>query len=93
MDSFDKTAPQAVDAEAAPEEPGNGITRGSLLARAGVVAAGGALAASGLSLTRPGSALAQNGDEIVPPPPSIGADVPVTYFGPTPSQVDKPSGS
>src|SRR5262245_7300850 len=27
--------------------------------------------------------------EIQPAPPSVGADVPVTYFGPAPSQVDK----
>lgn len=27
--------------------------------------------------------------EIIPPPPSIGADVPLTYFGPAPSQVQK----
>jgi hypothetical protein len=77
------------DAEPGPE---SGITRRSLLRRAGVVTAGGALAASplGLSLARPGSAAAQTGgNEIQPPPPSIGADVPVTYFGPTPSQVDK----
>jgi hypothetical protein len=69
-----------------------GITRRTLVGRAGAAAAGGALAASplGLSLARPGAALAQTGDnEIEPPPPSIGADVPVTYFGPTPSQVDK----
>src|SRR3989442_4800199 len=31
---------------------------------------------------------AQGGVEVAPPPPSIGADVPLVYFGPTPSQVD-----
>lgn len=31
---------------------------------------------------------AQGGVEIAPPPPSIGADIPLVYFGPTPSQVD-----
>ena len=91
MDSPDTTPPPAPEAAAATEEDGSGITRGSLVARAGVLAAGGALAASGLGLARPGLAFGQNGDdnEIAPPPPSIGADVPVTYFGPTPSQVQK----
>jgi len=27
-------------------------------------------------------------EEVAPPPPAIGADVPLVYFGPTPSQVD-----
>ena len=91
MESPDTTPPPAPEAAAATEEDGSGFTRGSLVARAGVLAAGGALAASGLGLARPGLAFGQNGDdnEIAPPPPSIGADVPVTYFGPTPSQVQK----
>src|SRR5919106_142387 len=91
MDSPDTPPPPAPEAATATEEDGSGITRGSLVARAGVLAAGGALAASGLGLARPGLAFGQNGgdDEIAPPPPSIGADVPVTYFGPTPSQVQK----
>ena len=91
MDSPDTTPQPAPEAAAATEEDGSGFTRGSLVARAGVLAAGGALAASGLGLARPGLAFGQNGDdnEIAPPPPSIGADVPVTYFGPTPSQVQK----
>ena len=93
MDSQEKTPSQpAHEADAVAEELEGGITRSSLLARAGVVAAGGALAASplGLDLIRPRAAFAQSGDnEIAPPPPSIGADVPVTYFGPTPSQVQK----
>jgi hypothetical protein len=94
MDSAEKTPPQPnAGADALPEAPESGITRGSLLARAGVVAAGGALLASplGLGLARPRAAGAQNGgdNEIAPAPPSVGADVPVTYFGPTPSQVDK----
>ena len=94
MDSLEKTPPQpGNEVEAVPEGPESGFTRGSLFARAGAVAAGSALLASplGLGLARPGSARAQNGgdDEVVPAPPSIGADVPLTYFGPTPSQVDK----
>jgi hypothetical protein len=91
MDSPENTPPQpSVEAAAVPRRSESGITRGSLLARAGAVAAGSALLASpiGLGLARPGAARAQDG-EIVPAPPSIGADVPVTYFGPTPSQVDK----
>ncbi len=28
-------------------------------------------------------------DEVVPPPPSIGTDIPLTYFGPPPSEVQK----
>jgi hypothetical protein len=35
-----------------------------------------------------GAALAQS-DDVKPSPPSIGADVPVTYFGPAPSSVQK----
>src|SRR5918992_5186441 len=90
MDSPETPPPPAPEAATATEEDGSGITRGSLVARAGVLAAGGALAASGLGLARPRAAFAQGGDnEIAPPPPSIGADVPVTYFGPTPSQVQK----
>src|ERR671915_2520592 len=91
MDSPETPPPPAPEAATATEEDGSGITRGSLVARAGVLAAGGALAASGLGLARPGLAFGQNGDdnEIAPPPPSVGADVPVTYFGPTPSQVKK----
>jgi hypothetical protein len=97
MDSHDTTPQAGEQPKAAVEvQEGNesGLTRGSLLARAGVVAAGGALLASplGLNLARPGRAFAQAGggdNEIAPPPPSIGADVPVTYFGPTPSQVQK----
>ncbi|MEJ7654777.1 MAG: hypothetical protein WKH64_16290, partial [Chloroflexia bacterium] len=29
------------------------------------------------------------GDDVAPAPDSIGADIPVTYFGPKPSEVDK----
>src|SRR5271154_5237304 len=36
-----------------------------------------------------GSALAQEPAEVQPAPPSIGADVPLTYFGPQPSQVQR----
>jgi hypothetical protein len=94
MDSLERTPSHSSgQTDAAAEEPESGITRSSLLARAGVVAAGGALAASplGLDLIRPRGAFAQGGgdNEIAPAPPSIGADVPVTYFGPTPSQVQK----
>jgi hypothetical protein len=40
--------------------------------------------------THGGAALAQAADaEIAPAPPSIGADVPVTYFGPAPSSVKR----
>ena len=68
------------------EEADNGFTRRSVLARAGVVG-GAALALPALgALARPGVALA---DEVAPAPPSIGADVPLTYFGPSPSQVQK----
>ncbi|MBA2297157.1 MAG: hypothetical protein H0W14_03895, partial [Actinobacteria bacterium] len=68
------------------EEARDGLTRRSVLARAGVV--GGAALAVPLvgALARPGVALA---DEVAPAPPSIGADVPLTYFGPSPSQVQK----
>jgi hypothetical protein len=31
---------------------------------------------------------AQDDDDVAPAPPSIGADIPVTYFGPAPSEVD-----
>ena len=49
--------------------------------------------ASGLSvaalLAVVGIVFAQGGDDIKPAPPSIGADIPVTYFGPAPSSVQK----
>lgn len=32
---------------------------------------------------------AQQQDDIAPSPPSIGADIPLTYFGPAPSTVQK----
>jgi hypothetical protein len=35
-----------------------------------------------------GRTFAQEDDDVAPAPPSIGADVPVTYFGPAPSSVD-----
>ncbi len=48
----------------------------------------GSLAAVTLALSM--TAFAGGGDEDgAPAPPSIGADVPVTYFGPMPSSVDK----
>jgi hypothetical protein len=50
-----------------------------------------AVVLGGVSLTLGGASgiLAQADDEITPAPPSIGADVPVTYFGPTPSSVQR----
>jgi hypothetical protein len=92
VDTAETKSVQPKARKAAKQTAASGMTRRGLVTRAGAVAAGGALAASplGLGLARPSAAFAQNGpDEIAPPPPSIGADVPVTYFGPTPSQVDK----
>jgi hypothetical protein len=37
----------------------------------------------------PTLAQSQGDDDVQPAPPSIGADVPLTYFGPSPSQVQK----
>lgn len=37
----------------------------------------------------PTFALANEDDDVAPAPPSIGADVPLTYFGPAPSDVQK----
>ena len=36
-----------------------------------------------------GIVVAQGGDDTQPAPPSIGADIPLTYFGPAPSSVQK----
>ncbi len=36
-----------------------------------------------------GAAVAQTDDDVAPAPPSIGADVPLTYFGPAPSEVQR----
>jgi hypothetical protein len=36
-----------------------------------------------------GPAVAQEDDDVAPAPPSIGADIPLTYFGPAPSTVQK----
>jgi hypothetical protein len=36
-----------------------------------------------------GAVVAQSGDDTQPAPPSIGADIPLTYFGPAPSSVQK----
>jgi hypothetical protein len=47
------------------------------------------LAGAGLTLGGPSSVFAQADDEVAPAPPSIGADVPVTYFGPAPSTVQR----
>lgn len=35
----------------------------------------------------PSIAQVDQGDEVPPPPPSVGTDIPTTYFGPPPSQV------
>jgi hypothetical protein len=35
-----------------------------------------------------GPALAQDDDDVQPAPPSVGADIPLTYFGPAPSSTD-----
>ena len=70
-----------------PLEDTSGFTRGSFVKRSGVVAGGALLAAPVIgALARPSTALA---GAVTPPPPSIGADVPLTYFGPSPSQVQK----
>jgi hypothetical protein len=45
------------------------------------------LAGTGLTLGGLNLVFAQADDEVAPAPPSIGADVPVTYFGPAPSTV------
>lgn len=46
----------------------------------------GAAAAFAFALAVPG--VAQADDDVAPAPPSIGADVPLTYFGPPPSSVE-----
>ena len=92
MDATDNTPEPSEASEQLTEasdatQPPSGITRGSLLKRSGAVAGGALIAAPILgALARPGTALA---DDITPAPPSIGADVPLTYFGPSPSQVQK----
>ena len=50
-----------------------------------------ALAALALALSPSHFAFAQasDDDDVAPAPPSIGADVPLTYFGPAPSEVQK----
>ena len=40
-------------------------------------------------VTSPAAAQTGGGNEVQPPPPSIGADVPLTYFGPAPSTFQK----
>jgi hypothetical protein len=47
------------------------------------------LLTSGLIVLCSGVILAADSDNIQPAPPSIGADVPVTYFGPQPSSVKR----
>jgi hypothetical protein len=47
------------------------------------------LLASGLVFYFSGAVLAADTDDIQPAPPSIGADVPLTYFGPQPSAVKR----
>src|SRR6516164_5776902 len=63
-------------------------TQPSLICRTAKYLAG-VLAGVGLTLGGASGILAQADDEITPAPPSIGADVPVTYFGPTPSSVQR----
>jgi hypothetical protein len=53
MDPLEKTPEPSDPAEAIRAAPETGLTRGSLLARAGAVAAGGALLASPLGLGSP----------------------------------------
>ena len=43
---------------------------------------------SGFSGTIPSVVFAQEDTDVAPAPPSIGADVPLTYFGPAPSEVN-----
>jgi hypothetical protein len=47
------------------------------------------LAGVGAMLSSAGAVLAADNDEIKPASPAIGADVPVTYFGPAPSSVQR----
>ena len=51
------------------------------LGRTGLIAALGLAAMSGMTLA--------DEDDVAPAPPSIGADIPLTYFGPAPSDVQK----
>jgi hypothetical protein len=48
-----------------------------------------ALALAMPAAAQDGSMLEGLGDDVAPAPPSIGADVPLTYFGPAPSTVQK----
>ncbi|HZD34704.1 MAG TPA: hypothetical protein VE130_05825, partial [Nitrososphaeraceae archaeon] len=43
---------------------------------------------SGFPAVTSSTVLAQQETDIAPAPPSIGADVPLTYFGPAPSEVN-----
>lgn len=47
------------------------------------------LIAASVGLTLPVMARAMEDDDVAPAPPSIGVDVPLTYFGPAPSEVQK----
>ncbi len=47
------------------------------------------LAALAFSLVGAPTAFANEDDDVAPAPPSIGADIPLTYFGPAPSDVQK----
>jgi hypothetical protein len=90
MDSQDTISPHGEAGTGGAEAAESGLTRGSFLASAGVAAAGAAAVASGISLAGPGTARAQGpDDDVAPAPPSVGADIPLTYFGPSPSQVQK----
>lgn len=46
-------------------------------------------AVGGLLVAAPAAAQTDDDDDVAPAPPSIGADVPVTYFGPAPAEVQK----
>jgi hypothetical protein len=61
------------------------LKRRALIGRIGLMATALALLATSLGMT----VLANDPDEIAPAPASIGADVPLTYFGPSGSKVQK----
>ena len=44
---------------------------------------------TGLMMAASAATLANEDDDVAPSPPSIGADIPLTYFGPAPSDVKK----
>ena len=83
-DSSDNSAPSdSIQGDGGPAAPG--LTRRSVLARSGLAAGGALLGAAALK----SASVASAASEVTPAPPSIGAAVPLTYFGPSPSQVQK----